>query len=61
MLAKLEGLARWLGRDGPLVNADEDLSAGDAADAACRLGIRPEYLAYLWDYALTSGWVELAD
>ena len=61
MLAKLEGLARWLGRDGRLVNADEDLSDGDAADAAYRLGTRPAYLAYLWDYALTSGWVELVD
>ena len=31
----------------------------DAADAAGRLGIRPRYLPFLWEYALTSGWFEL--
>jgi hypothetical protein len=61
MMTKLNALAGWLGRDGRLVDEDEDLSPGDAADAARQLGIRPEHLAYLWDYALTSGWVELAD
>jgi hypothetical protein len=61
VLEKLDALARWLGRDGRLVGADEELSAADAADAARWLGVRPEYLTYLWDYALASGWAELAD
>ena len=61
VMTKLEGLARWLGRDGRLVDEDEELSADDAADAARFLGVRPGYLTYLWDYALSSGWVELED
>ena len=33
LMAELEALARWLGRDGRLVTADNELSAADAADA----------------------------
>lgn len=61
VMAKLEALARWLAGEGRLVDAREELSAADAADAARWLDVGPEYLTFLWDYALTSGWVELAD
>jgi len=60
-MAGLDALARWLGRDGRLVSQTDTLSAADAADAAKRLGIRPHYLPFLWEYALTSGWFELVD
>ena len=61
LMAVLEALARWLGRDGRLVTKEDELSDADAADAVQWLGVRPQYLPYLWDYALTSGWVELDD
>jgi hypothetical protein len=60
-MAGLDALARWLGRDGRLVSETDELSDADAADVARRLGIRPHYLPFLWEYALTSGWFELAD
>jgi hypothetical protein len=60
-MGALDALARWLGRDGRLVTVDDELTAGDAATACSRLGIRPEYLPYLWEYALTAGWFELVD
>ncbi|MGD0699934.1 MAG: hypothetical protein ABSA02_08630 [Trebonia sp.] len=60
-MAGLDALARWLGRDGRLVSQTDALPAADAADAAGRLGIRPQYLSFLWEYALTSGWFELID
>ena len=60
-MAGLDALARWLGRDGRLVDETDALAAADAADAARRLGVRPHYLPFLWEYALTSGWFELAD
>jgi hypothetical protein len=59
--AGLNALARWLGRDGRLVTEDDELTEGDAADAGRRLGIGPEPLSFLWEYALTSGWFELED
>jgi len=61
LMARLEALAGWLGPDGRPVTQADELSAADAADAAGRLGISPGYLAYLWEYALTSGWFELDD
>jgi hypothetical protein len=60
-MAGLEALARWLGRDGRPVGETDALSEADAADAATRLGITPGYLPFQWEYALTSGWFELAD
>jgi hypothetical protein len=60
-MAALDALARWLGRDGRLVTADDELNSADAADACARLGIAPGYLSYLWEYALTAGWFELVD
>jgi hypothetical protein len=60
-MAGLDALARWLGRDGRLVSQTDALPAADADDAARRLGIRPHYLPFLWEYALTSGWFELVD
>jgi hypothetical protein len=61
MMVKLEALARWLGSEGRLVTGDDVLSEADAADAARLAGIRPELLAYLWEYALVSGWFQLID
>jgi hypothetical protein len=60
-MAGLDALARWLGRDGRLVTGTDALPPADAAGAARRLGIRPSYLPFLWEYALTSGWFELSD
>ena len=61
LMTKLEALARWLGRDGRPVDAAAGLRAADAADAARCIGLRPDRLPYLWEYALVSGWVELMD
>lgn len=60
-MAGLDALARWLGRDGREVTETDALTPADAADASRRLGIRPHYLPFLWEYALTSGWFELVD
>jgi hypothetical protein len=60
IMRRLDALARWLGRDRTVTETDE-LTDVDAADASRRLGIRPGPLACLWEYALTSGWFELAD
>jgi hypothetical protein len=60
-MASLGELARWLGPDRRPVGEADALSAADAADAAKWLGIDPRYLPFLWQYALTSGWFELAD
>jgi hypothetical protein len=59
MLTRLEALARWLGQEGRLVTATDDLSVMDAADAANSVGVQYHYLPYLWEYALASGWIEL--
>ncbi|WP_300603765.1 hypothetical protein [Trebonia sp.] len=61
LMSRLEALARWLGPHGRLVTVDDALPGADAADAARWLGVRPGYLSYLWEYALTSGWFELDD
>jgi hypothetical protein len=61
IMGKLEQLARWLGRDGCPVTRDEVLPEAAAADAVAYLGVRPELLPYLWEYALVSGWIELVD
>jgi hypothetical protein len=60
-MTALDGLARWLGRGGRVVTADDELTSADAASACSRLGIPPGYLPYLWEYAITSGWFELVD
>jgi hypothetical protein len=60
-MASLEALARSLGRDSWLVTNSDQLSEADAAQVAGRLGIRPQHLRFLWEYALTSGWFELVD
>ena len=59
LIAALEALASWLGPDGRPVTEADELSAADAADAAARLGVRPGYLPYLWEYALASCWLEI--
>jgi hypothetical protein len=61
LMAKLEALASWLGQEGRPVTAADQLPAADAAAAAGTLGIAPEYLTYLWEYALAAHWVEFAD
>jgi hypothetical protein len=61
VMAGLEALADWLGRDGRRVTETDALPEADTADAARRTGIRPRYLRFLWEYALTSGWFELTD
>jgi hypothetical protein len=61
LMARLETLASWLGQDGRPVTADDELLADDAAEAASVLGVSPEYLPYVWDYALTARWVEFDD
>jgi hypothetical protein len=61
LMGRLEALASWLGQDGrPVTEADELLPA-DAAEAARVLGIRPEHLPFVWEYALTARWVEFED
>jgi hypothetical protein len=61
LMARLEALAAWLGPAGRLVNQVDELSEADSADAAGWLGIGRASLRYLWEYALTSGWLELDD
>jgi hypothetical protein len=60
LMAELEALGRWLGRDGRVVTVGDELYA-DVANAAPRLDARPQYLPYLIDYALTAGWLVLDD
>jgi hypothetical protein len=52
-------VARWLGRGGRLVTADNGLPAAEVADGWPRLDVRPQHLSYLFDYALHVGWFEL--
>jgi hypothetical protein len=61
LMAELAALAGWLGRGGRSVTVDNELSDDDAADAVRRIGIQPQYLPYLFDYALTSRWLVLDD
>ena len=61
LMERLEALASWLGQDGRPVTADDELPAADADEAARVLGVSPEYLPFLWDYALTARWVEFDD
>jgi hypothetical protein len=60
LFGKLEALAGWLGR-GRLVDSEDELSDADATEAARWVGVPRGYLPYLWEYALTAGWVELDD
>jgi hypothetical protein len=61
IMSRLDGLARWLGREGRLVTDTDELGSHEAADAAQWLGIPARPLSFLWQYALTSGWFELTD
>jgi hypothetical protein len=60
-MAELEAFARWLGREGRLVTDTDNLTGLDAAEASRLLGVGLPSLSFLWEYALTSGWFELAD
>jgi hypothetical protein len=59
LMAELEALAAWLGRDGRLVTADNGLPTAEVADSEPRLHVQRQRLPYLLDYALTAGWVKL--
>lgn len=67
LMKRLDALAAWLVRDrggasgARLVGSADELSEADATEAAGWLGVRREYLPYLWEYALTSRWFELDD
>jgi hypothetical protein len=61
LIASLEALALWLGPDGRPVTAADQLLAADVAAAAGALGIAPEYLTFLWEYALAAHWVDFVD
>jgi hypothetical protein len=61
LMARLEALASWLGQDGRPVTAADELLPADAAEAARAMGIAPEHLPYVWEYALTARWVEFED
>jgi hypothetical protein len=61
LMSRLETLARWLGPNGRLVTKDDELQDADAVEAARLLGVRAEYVSYLWEYALTAGWFGLYD
>jgi hypothetical protein len=61
LMAKLDELARWLGRDGRPVTRDHLLHDADAADAVNRLGIRPDLLPHLWQHALITCWFDLVN
>jgi hypothetical protein len=61
LMARLETLASWLGQDGRPVTAADELLPADAAEAARAMGIGPEHLPYVWEYALTARWVEFED
>jgi hypothetical protein len=61
IMVHLDGLARWLGRNGRPVTALHLPPEADATDAARWLGIRRDYLPYLWEHAIVSGWFEFAD
>lgn len=60
-MVHLEALANWLGDNGRLVTVNDQLHTGDAADAIRELDVQPDYLPYLWEHALVSGWIMLAD
>jgi len=61
LMARLEALASWLGQDGRPVTGADELLPEHAAEAARVLGIRPEHLPFVWEYALTARWVEFED
>ncbi len=61
IIGELAALASWLGQDGRLVTRTDNLADDDAADACSQLGIGPERLSSLWQYALISGWLTLED
>jgi hypothetical protein len=61
LMSHLVALASWVGHRGRRVTEADQLRDADAADAARRIGVHTEYLPYLWEYALSTQWVELED
>ncbi|MCW2932616.1 MAG: hypothetical protein JWM19_3578 [Actinomycetia bacterium] len=59
MAALLAGLAAWAAKGRPVTRKDE-LPAAAAADAASWLGVTPDAMGYLWQYALAGRWIEKA-
>jgi hypothetical protein len=59
LAALLAGLAAWAAQGRPVARKDE-LPAAAAADAASWLGVTPDAMGYLWQYALAGRWIERA-
>jgi hypothetical protein len=57
MAALLAALAAWAAKGRPVTRNDE-LPAAAAADAASWLGVTPDAMGYLWQYALAGRWIE---
>lgn len=55
----LEALAEWLGPHGRLVTDDDLLHEADEVDAARWLRVSKDYIPFLWEYALVSGWLDV--
>jgi hypothetical protein len=58
LMAQLRKLAWWLGA-GRAVTEDEELTSGDAAEAAAELGVDAARLPHLWWLALDAEFIEL--
>lgn len=61
LLGQLTALTEWLGDDGRHVDEDLNLTPADAAEAAAAAGIDPASLPDLWDMALDSDFMDIAD
>jgi hypothetical protein len=55
---RLAALADWVGADGRVTTDEGDLSEEDAAEAAQALGVSPEELQFLWEYAFSGDWID---
>jgi hypothetical protein len=61
LVRELAALAEWTGEDGKPVDDGERLPKGEEDEALAALSVSAPRLGVLWRYALTVGWVELAD
>jgi hypothetical protein len=59
LAALLAGLADWASQGRPVTRKGE-LPAAGAGEAASWLGVTPQSLGYLWQYALAGRWIEKA-
>jgi hypothetical protein len=58
---QLDGLAAWVGADGREVTEDGLLTGPDTLAAAAAVGVAPDDLAYLWEYAFAGEWLRYDD